>query len=165
MTRKKHRTVARRLIGAASAKARGVTTGEQQADRYDMSRQLRSIRWTKSGDKYTLRGTSLDATKGDEDRIPIASNIGADKLEGVVGKEIAKKIVDAAEKQATVLRVCAEMGISPREAIVMGDGANDLQMMAVAGLSLAFRAKPVVRKQATVAFNFMGLDGVLRLFG
>jgi phosphoserine phosphatase len=83
---------------------------------------------------------------------------------GKLTGRVLGKIVDAAEKQATVLRVCAEMGISPREAIVMGDGANDLQMMAVAGLSLAFRAKPVVREQATVGFNFVGLDGVLRLF-
>ena len=85
--------------------------------------------------------------------------------DGKLTGRVLGKIVDAAEKQATVLRVCAEMGISPKEAIVMGDGANDLQMMAVAGLSLAFRAKPVVREQATVAFNFVGLDGVLRLFG
>lgn len=73
-------------------------------------------------------------------------------------------IVDADEKQATVERVCAEMGISPQQAIVMGDGANDLKMMSIAGLSVAFRAKPVVRAQADVALNFVGLDGVLNLF-
>lgn len=73
-------------------------------------------------------------------------------------------IVDADEKQATVERVCAEMGISPKQAIVMGDGANDLKMMGIAGLSVAFRAKPVVRAQADVALNFVGLDGVLNLF-
>ena len=47
---------------------------------------------------------------------------------------------------------------------MMGDGANDLQMMRIAGLSVAFRAKPVVRAQANVAFNFVGLDGLLHLF-
>jgi phosphoserine phosphatase len=47
---------------------------------------------------------------------------------------------------------------------VMGDGANDLKMMSVAGLSVAFRAKPVVRAQANVALNFAGLDGILHLF-
>lgn len=73
-------------------------------------------------------------------------------------------IVDAAEKQATVERVCFDMGISPKQAIVMGDGANDLKMMGIAGLSVAFRAKPVVRAQADVALNFVGLDGVLNLF-
>lgn len=72
-------------------------------------------------------------------------------------------IVDAAEKKRTVERVCADLGISPRQAIVMGDGANDLQMMGIAGLSVAFRAKPVVRAQADVALNFSGLDGVLAI--
>ncbi|HEY1044295.1 MAG TPA: phosphoserine phosphatase SerB [Telluria sp.] len=72
-------------------------------------------------------------------------------------------IVDADGKRDTVLRVCAEMGIDPRQAIVMGDGANDLKMMKVAGLSVAFRAKPVVREQADVALNYSGLDGVLTI--
>ncbi|HCN89562.1 MAG TPA: phosphoserine phosphatase SerB, partial [Oxalobacteraceae bacterium] len=63
----------------------------------------------------------------------------------------------------TVERVCTDLGISTREAIVMGDGANDLKMMAVAGLSVAYRAKPVVRAQAHIALNFVGLDGILAL--
>lgn len=73
-------------------------------------------------------------------------------------------IVDADEKQRTVERVCAELGCSPRQAIVMGDGANDLKMMGIAGMSVAFRAKPVVRAQADIALNFVGLDGILPLF-
>lgn len=72
-------------------------------------------------------------------------------------------IVDAEEKMRTVQRVCAQYGIDPQQAIVMGDGANDLKMMGIAGLSLAFRAKPVVRAQAAVALNFAGLDGVLNI--
>ncbi|RYE97050.1 MAG: phosphoserine phosphatase SerB [Oxalobacteraceae bacterium] len=72
-------------------------------------------------------------------------------------------IVDAEEKRRTVERVCAELGITPRQAIVMGDGANDLKMMGIAGLSVAFRAKPVVRAQADIALNFSGLDGVLAI--
>jgi len=74
-------------------------------------------------------------------------------------------IVDADEKMRTVQRVCAELGVGTRQAIVMGDGANDLRMMGVAGLSVAFRAKPVVRAQADVALNFSGLDGVLAVLG
>ncbi|MFC5478167.1 phosphoserine phosphatase SerB [Massilia suwonensis] len=70
-------------------------------------------------------------------------------------------IVDAEEKMRTVQRVCAELGVPTSRAIVMGDGANDLKMMGVSGLSVAFRAKPVVRAQADVALNFSGLDGVL----
>jgi phosphoserine phosphatase len=76
---------------------------------------------------------------------------------------VAGGIVDAEEKMRTVQRVCAELGIAPGQAIVMGDGANDLRMMGIAGLSVAFRAKPVVRAQADVALNFAGLDGVLAI--
>jgi phosphoserine phosphatase len=72
-------------------------------------------------------------------------------------------IVDADEKMRTVQRVCADMGIDPKQAIVMGDGANDLKMMSIAGLSVAFRAKPVVRAQADVALNFSGLDGLVTI--
>jgi phosphoserine phosphatase len=74
-------------------------------------------------------------------------------------------IVDAEEKMRTVERVCRELGVPPSRAIVMGDGANDLRMMKVSGLSVAFRAKPVVRAQADVALNFSGLDGVLAVLG
>ena len=74
-------------------------------------------------------------------------------------------IVDAEEKMRTVQRVCAELGVATARAIVMGDGANDLKMMGVGGLSVAFRAKPVVRAQADVALNFSGLDGVLAVLG
>ena len=90
----------------------------------------------------------------------------ANALEIVDGKLTGKVlggIVDAEEKQRTVERVCAEMGIAPSQAIVMGDGANDLKMMGIAGLSVAFRAKPVVRSQADVARNFVGLDGLLNV--
>ncbi|MEG0881927.1 MAG: phosphoserine phosphatase SerB [Janthinobacterium sp.] len=90
----------------------------------------------------------------------------ANELEIVDGKLTGKVlggIVDAEEKRRTVERVCAELGISPAQAIVMGDGANDLKMMGIAGLSVAFRAKPVVRSQADVALNFVGLDGLLNV--
>ncbi|WP_420213882.1 phosphoserine phosphatase SerB [Janthinobacterium fluminis] len=90
----------------------------------------------------------------------------ANELEIVDGKltgRVVGGIVDAEEKKRTVERVCAELGIHPSQAIVMGDGANDLRMMSIAGLSVAFRAKPVVRDQADVALNFVGLDGVLTL--
>ena len=91
----------------------------------------------------------------------------ANVLEIVAGKltgRVLGGIVDAEEKKRTVQRVCVELGVAPEQAIVMGDGANDLKMMGIAGLSVAFRAKPVVRAQADVALNFVGLDGVLALF-
>jgi phosphoserine phosphatase len=81
--------------------------------------------------------------------------------DGKLTGRVVGRIVDAEEKMRTVQRVCAEMGIGPKQAIVMGDGANDLKMMGIAGLSVAFRAKPVVRAQASIALNFAGLDGVV----
>lgn len=91
----------------------------------------------------------------------------ANLLEVVDGKltgRVIGDIVDAQAKKATVIAQAAELGAPPSKAIVIGDGANDLQMMSVAGLSVAFRAKPVVQAQADVALNFSGLDGVLNLF-
>jgi phosphoserine phosphatase len=79
---------------------------------------------------------------------------------GRLSGRVVDGIVDADEKMRTVQRTCEQMGIDPSRAIVMGDGANDLKMMGVAGLSVAFRAKPVVRAQADVALNFTGLDGL-----
>ncbi|SDO95317.1 phosphoserine phosphatase [Ralstonia sp. 25mfcol4.1] len=91
----------------------------------------------------------------------------ANTLEIVDGKltgNVVGEIVNADVKARTVREVCAQIGADPSQAIVMGDGSNDLKMMAVAGLSVAFRAKPVVRAQASVAFNHVGLDGLLNLF-
>jgi len=84
--------------------------------------------------------------------------------DGKLTGKVVGTIVDADEKKRTVLRVCAEIGIEPSQAIVMGDGANDLKMMGIAGMSVAFRAKPLVRAKADVALNFVGLDGILPLF-
>ena len=73
-------------------------------------------------------------------------------------------ICDGAEKRRMLLETCASLGISPRQAIAMGDGANDLPMMGEAGLSVAYHAKPAVRAQAMVAINEGGLDRLLELF-
>lgn len=91
-------------------------------------------------------------------------HIHANVLEIDGGKltgRVVNGIVDAEVKMQTVQRVCERIGADPRQAIVMGDGANDLKMMGIAGLSLAFRAKPVVRAQADIALNYAGLDGLL----
>jgi phosphoserine phosphatase len=73
-------------------------------------------------------------------------------------------IVNADVKAQTLKAFCQDLGVTPQEAIAMGDGSNDLKMMGVAGLSVAFRAKPIVQAQADVAFNVVGLDGLLNLF-
>ncbi len=73
-------------------------------------------------------------------------------------------ICDGAEKRKMLLQTCGELGINPLQAIAMGDGANDLPMMGVAGLSVAYHAKPTVREQAMVAINQGGLDRLLEVF-
>jgi phosphoserine phosphatase len=91
----------------------------------------------------------------------------ANLLEVVDGKltgRVIGDIVDADAKKAMVESQSAALGVPTSAAIVIGDGANDLQMMSVAGLSVAFRAKPLVQAKARVALNFSGLDGVLNLF-
>jgi phosphoserine phosphatase len=70
-------------------------------------------------------------------------------------------ICDGEEKRKMLCETCERIGISPEQAIAMGDGANDLPMMAVAGLSVAYHAKPKVREQAKVAINEGGLDRLL----
>ena len=72
-------------------------------------------------------------------------------------------ICDGAEKRRMLLQTCALLGIDPKQAIAMGDGANDLPMMGEAGLSVAFHAKPKVREQAMVAINSGGLDRLLEV--
>lgn len=91
----------------------------------------------------------------------------ANELEIAGGKltgRVLGEIIDAQAKRRTVESTCSLLGLTPARAIVMGDGANDLEMMAIAGMSVAFRAKPVVRQKADVALNFVGLDGILALF-
>ena len=72
-------------------------------------------------------------------------------------------ICDGEEKRKMLLETCDKLGISPLQAIAMGDGANDLPMMGEAGLSVAYHAKPRVREQAMVAINEGGLDRLLEL--
>jgi phosphoserine phosphatase len=74
-------------------------------------------------------------------------------------------IVDGATKRQTLLEVCARIGCTPAQAIAVGDGANDLPMMAAAGLGVAYHAKPVVRAAAQVAIDDGGLDRLLEVFG
>jgi phosphoserine phosphatase len=78
---------------------------------------------------------------------------------GLVGR-----IVDADAKAARFREVAHALGAAREQTVAIGDGANDLKMMAEAGLSVAYRAKPVVKAQAGCALDFSGLDGVLPLF-
>jgi phosphoserine phosphatase len=83
----------------------------------------------------------------------------------VVGPDAnPEHLVDAQGKANALQQVCAEAGCSTAQAIAIGDGANDLPMLALAGLSIAYHAKPRVRERAAYALNYSGLDGVLEWF-
>lgn len=86
--------------------------------------------------------------------------IAAGRLTGMV----VGHIVDAEAKAAKLREVRDQLGIAKERIIAIGDGANDLAMMAEAGMSIAYRAKPVVRDRADYALDHVGLDGVLNLF-
>ena len=73
-------------------------------------------------------------------------------------------IVDAEAKAAKLRSVRDELGLATARVIAIGDGANDLAMMAEAGVSIAYRAKPVARGKAHYTLDYVGLDGVLNLF-
>ncbi|HEX7219057.1 MAG TPA: HAD hydrolase family protein, partial [Burkholderiales bacterium] len=73
------------------------------------------------------------------------------------------ELVDADAKAAKFVSVLQQLGGTKEQSLAIGDGANDLKMMAEAGISVAFRAKPVVRAQATCALSWSGLDGVRNL--
>jgi phosphoserine phosphatase len=86
------------------------------------------------------------------------------KLTGRMVDQPWGDICDGEEKRKMLLATCAQLGITPAQTMAVGDGANDLPMMGVAGLSVAYHAKPTVRAQAMVAINSGGLDRVLALF-
>jgi phosphoserine phosphatase len=73
-------------------------------------------------------------------------------------------IVDADAKAAKFHQLARRLGAKREQTVAIGDGANDLKMLAEAGISIAYRAKPVVRAQATHSLSYTGLDGVLNLF-
>lgn len=90
----------------------------------------------------------------------------ANVLEVVAGKltgRVLGDIVDAEAKARYLVQMRDELGLQPEQVIAMGDGANDLKMMAQAGISIAYHAKPVVRAQASYALNFVGLYGLINL--
>jgi phosphoserine phosphatase len=86
------------------------------------------------------------------------------RLTGRVTGPGGGEIIDADGKARALAEACEQMGCSTGRAIAIGDGANDLKMMKLAGIAVAYRAKPVVQQQATYALNYARLDGVLNWF-
>ncbi len=103
----------------------------------------------------------------------IAADLGIDfaaanELEVVDGKltgRIVGPVVDRAGKAEALRRFAAEVGVSQAATVAIGDGANDLDMLAAAGLGVAFNAKPVVQRAADTAVNVPYLDAIMYLLG
>jgi phosphoserine phosphatase len=101
----------------------------------------------------------IDFTRANVLEVESGPNCG--QLTGYMVDQPWGDICDGAEKRRTLLEVASLLGIEASQCIAMGDGANDLPMMGVAGLSVAYHAKPAVRAQAMVAINEGGLDRLL----
>lgn len=85
--------------------------------------------------------------------------------DGQVTGEVQMPIVDGQRKADLLRALATREGISLEQTIAVGDGANDLPMLSIAGLGVAFRAKPLVKQSARQAISTLGLDGILYLLG
>ena len=88
-----------------------------------------------------------------------------DIVDGVVTGEVSGPIVDGARKADLLRQLAEEEGIDLQQVIAVGDGANDLPMLSIAGLGIAFRAKPLVKQSAEQSISTLGLDAILYLLG
>ena len=92
----------------------------------------------------------------------------ANRLEvadGLLTGRVSGPVVDRSAKAEALRRFAAEQGMPMSRTVAIGDGANDLDMLAAAGMGIAFNAKPVVRRQADTAVTVPYLDAVLYLLG
>ena len=85
--------------------------------------------------------------------------------DGRVTGRVVGTIVDGRRKAELLREIAARESISLEQVIAVGDGANDLPMLSIAGLGIAFRAKPIVKESARHAISTLGLDGILYLLG
>ena len=86
-------------------------------------------------------------------------------VDGYLTGRVVGEVVDRAGKAAALRRFAGEAGVPMSRTVAIGDGANDLDMLATAGLGVAFNAKPIVREQADTAVTVPYLDAVLYLLG
>lgn len=84
---------------------------------------------------------------------------------GKVTGKVVGQVVDGRRKAELLREIAAKENISLEQVIAVGDGANDLPMLSIAGLGIAFRAKPIVKQSAKQAISTLGLDGILYLLG
>jgi phosphoserine phosphatase len=84
---------------------------------------------------------------------------------GAVTGRVIPPIVNGERKAALIAEIAAREGFSLEQVVAVGDGANDIPMLSVAGMGIAYRAKPLVRHSADQAISALGLDGLLYLVG
>ena len=84
---------------------------------------------------------------------------------GIITGRLASEIVDGERKASLLASIAQHEGFSLEQTIAVGDGANDLPMLSIAGLGIAFQAKPIVKESAKQSLNTHGLDGILYLMG
>jgi phosphoserine phosphatase len=88
-----------------------------------------------------------------------------DIVDGKVTGKVVGDIIDGQRKAEILREIAQEQGLNLEQVIAVGDGANDLPMLKIAGLGIAFRAKPLVKASAKQAISNVGLDGILYLLG
>ncbi|WP_030143403.1 phosphoserine phosphatase SerB [Mycetocola saprophilus] len=104
---------------------------------------------------------------------PLADSLGLNRwranrlevIDGALTGKVLGDIIDAEAKAVALREWAGEFGVPLERTIAVGDGANDLKMMAIAGLSVAYDAKPAVRAQASVAVGSRNLSDILPLLG
>ncbi len=140
------------------------------ADRLPVKEGLREMTTT-----LRARGMTLAIFSGGF--LPIAQRLqqdfGFDQVvaneleisDGVVTGGVIPPIVNREFKAMALQRLCDRLGIGVEQSIAVGDGANDLSMMALAGLGVAFHAKPTVRAASPIEVTYGGLDGICYLLG
>jgi phosphoserine phosphatase len=84
---------------------------------------------------------------------------------GTLTGNLASDIVDGERKASLLASIAQHEGFSLEQTIAVGDGANDLEMLSIAGLGIAFHAKPIVRESAKQSLSTLGLDSILYLMG
>src|SRR6266567_9361225 len=110
---------------------------------------------------FTFFGKHLQARLGIDYVFANELEIENDVLTG----RVAPEIVDGKKKAELLAAIAAKENISLDQVVAVGDGANDLPMLNIAGMGIAFHAKPLVRKSANHAVSHLGLDSILYLIG
>ena len=85
--------------------------------------------------------------------------------DGKLTGKVKEPIIDADSKAALLEQLAKKENISLEQTIAVGDGANDLAMLGIAGLGIAFHAKPTVKASAEHSISTLGLDSILYLMG